>query len=419
VESVAWASERRDVLSGVFWQLGLLAFAFAARGAHPRSAHAALFASFGLGLLAKPSVVTLPFVLLLLDAWPLGRLGRRGRGIAARALARAFVEKLPLFALSAAACWMTLRAQSAAGVVLALERLPVAERVGNALVAYVVYLRRFLWPSDLAVFYPLSGSGLPFWQPLGAGLLLLALTLLALRAWPRRGYLAVGWLWFLGVLVPMIGLVQVGSQALADRYMYLPLTGLAIALAWGVSDAVGRHARRRTAAACVALLVVGALAWTTRLQLRHWRDSVSLFEHALAVTEGNAVAHTQLGAAYSERGQIGLSIRHYWEAVRLRPDDVIALNNLAWLLATARDPSLRDPAFAVALAERAASLSPIPSPDVLDTLAAAYASAGRFDDAVRTLERALVWSDADAAPAPVKRLRERLGLYRAKRAYFE
>ena len=186
-------------------------------------------------------------------------------------------------------------------MVASLERVALADRVANALVAYAVYLRQFAWPSGLAVFYPHPGSGLPLWKPLLAAALLLGLTLLALRSWPRRGYLAVGWLWFLGMLVPTIGLVQVGSQAHADRYMYLPLAGLAIALAWGAPDLCAARARRRVALAGAALLVVALLAVATRLQLRHWHDSVALFEHALAVTEDNHIAHAQLGAAYAEQ----------------------------------------------------------------------------------------------------------------------
>jgi tetratricopeptide (TPR) repeat protein len=286
-------------------------------------------------------------------------------------------------------------------------------------VAYVVYLRRFFWPGDLAVFYPHPAGGLPAWQVGGAALLLLAASLLAFRAWPRRGHLAVGWLWFLGMLVPMIGLVQVGSQALADRYMYLPLAGLAIALAWTARDAARRRPGRRTALSVAALLAVGALGAATRWELRHWRDSVALFEHALEVTRDNHVAHAHLGAAYAEQGRIADTIRHYREAVRLRPYYDVALNNLAWLLATARDPSLREPELAVTLAERAVELQKIPDANVLDTLAAAYAAAGRFGDAVRTGERALVWTEVEGQLALAEQIRKRLGLYREGRAWSE
>jgi tetratricopeptide (TPR) repeat protein len=417
VESVAWISARKDVLSGVFFMLTLLAYAAVAHGRRTRAARLAVFASLALGLLAKPTLVTLPCVLLLLDAWPLGRLARGGRNPDARRFGQALIEKLPLFALAAAASFITWHAQAAARVVASLERVPLGERVANALVAYAIYLRQFFWPSGLAVFYPHPGAGLALWKPLLAAALLLGLTALALRSWPRRGQLAVGWLWFLGMLVPTIGLVQVGSQAHADRYMYLPLAGLAIALAWSAPELVG--ARRRAALAGAAALAIALLAVATRLQLRHWRDSVSLFEHALAVTENNHIAHVQLGAAYAEQGRLAETIRHYRDAVRIRPTYREAVNNLAWLLATARDPGLREPAEAVALAERAVALTAAPDPATLDTLAAAYAAAGRFEDAVAAEQRALQESEATEALAQTEPLRERLERYRAHQPYQE
>ncbi len=417
VESVAWISARKDVLSGVFCMLALIAFAAVARARKPFAAKLALFTSLALGLLAKSTLVTLPCVLLLLDAWPLGRLARGSRNPDAQRLARALSEKLPLFLLVAAISFVTWHSQSASGAVASFERVSLGDRMANALVAYAIYLRQFGWPSGLGVLYPHPGAGLALWKACLAAALLLGLTLLALRNWPRRGYLAVGWLWFLGMLVPTIGIIQVGSQAHADRYMYLPLAGLAIALAWGAAELLG--ARRRAAFALLAVFVVASLAITTRLQLRHWHDSVSLFEHTLAVTGENAIAHTQLGAAYAERGRLDETIRHYREAVRIRPDFMKAANNLAWLLATARDPALRDPATAVSLAERALALSRAPNPSVLDTLAAAYAAAGRFDAAVETAQRAVRESEASEAPALTQPLRERLALYRERRSFQE
>jgi tetratricopeptide (TPR) repeat protein len=419
VESVAWVSARKDVLSGLFFMLALLAFASSAVRGSTLRARAALFASLALGLLAKPMLVTLPCVLLLLDAWPLGRLAGPDGGIDPRRSLRAAREKLPLFALAAASCLVTLSAQAGGGAMVSLDRVSLPDRAANALVAYLVYLRKFAWPSDLAVFYPHPGGGLPLWKPLLAAALLLSATVLALRAWPRRGYLAVGWLWFLGMLVPTLGLVQVGSQALADRYMYLPLAGLAIALAWGAADAVGTRGRRGAALAGAALLVVGLLAGATRAQLRHWHDSVSLFSRALAVTEENHVAHAFLGAALAERGNLPETIRHYREAIRIRPGFLTAANNLAWVLATAQDPALRDPALAVSLAERAAALSSSPDPSILDTLAAAYAAAGRFGEAARIAQRALVQVEASGPPAFAEQIRARLALYRAGQPYQE
>jgi tetratricopeptide (TPR) repeat protein len=407
------------VLSGLFFMLALLAYPAAARSRDAWGARAAVFVSLALGLLAKPMLVTLPFVLLLLDAWPLGRLSRPRGGFDGRRLARAVREKLPLFGLAAVSCLITLRAQAAGGTVVSLERVALSDRVANALVAYLVYLRKFAWPSDLAVFYPHSGAQLALWKPVLAGALLLVFTGLALRAGLRRGYLVVGWLWFLGMLVPTLGLVQVGSQALADRYMYLPLAGLALALAWGVAGAVGTRGYRGAVLAGAALLVVAGLSGATRAQLRHWRDSASLFAHALEVTEENHIAHAFLGAAYAERGQLAQTISHYREALRIRPDFMTVANNLAWLVATARDPSLRDPELAVSLAERAAALSAAPDPSVLDTLAAAYAAAGRYGEAARVAEQALEAAGPAAPAGFADQVRSRLALYRAGRPYRE
>jgi tetratricopeptide (TPR) repeat protein len=420
VESVAWVSARKDVLSGFFFMLALLAYGYAARRRRAWAAQAAVFLSLALGLLAKPMLVTLPFLLVLLDGWPLGRLtGQRG-GLDRGLILRALREKLPLFALAAVSCAVTLRAQAAGGAVVSLERVAFSERVANALVAYPIYLRKFFWPADLAVFYPHAAGQIPLWQPLLAAALLLGLTLLALRAGLRRGYLAVGWLWFLGMLVPTIGLVQVGSQALADRYMYLPLAGLALALVWGAAELAGARTRGRGRALALAgMLVIAALSAATRGQLRHWRDSQSLFSHALEVTEQNHIAHAFLGAAHAERGETAETIRHYREAVRIRPDFRTAANNLAWLLATTRDASLRDPALAVSLAESAAAPPAPANAAVLDTLAAAYAAAGRYGEAARVAEQALLQAEAAGPAALAAQIRERLALYRAGRPYRE
>jgi tetratricopeptide (TPR) repeat protein len=376
-----------------------------------------VFACLALGLLAKPVLVTLPCVLLLLDAWPRGKLARGARNPDPGRLAQAALAKLPLFALAALASWMTWRAQAGSDAVVSLERLALSERVANALVAYAIYLRQCFWPSGLAVIHPHPGAGLAPWQPWLAAALLACVSAFVLRAWPRRGWLAVGWLWFLGMLVPTIGIVQVGSQAHADRYLYLPLVGIAIAVAWSVPAV---HAvRRRAALAVAAAVIVASLFVATRLELRYWRDSVALFERAIAVTEDNAIAHAQLAAAYEAQGRLAETIRHYREAVRIRPQFRTAANNLAWLLATAPDPALRDPAAAVELAERAAALSAEPEAAVLDTLAVAYASAGRFDDAVTAGERAVRVSEASETPAQTHPLRQRLALYRARRFLHE
>lgn len=425
VEPVAWAAGRKDPLAAVCFGAALL-FAAGARGRDPtRGERLGVFACLALGLMSKPTLVTLPFLLLLLDDWPLGRLRRRddpGR-LDAGALRRALVEKLPLLALVLPVCAVTLWTQRAGGAMVGLESVPVAARVANAFAACAVYLRQACWPTGLAVFYPHPGA--PRLAPTAAGIALVGgLSLLAALAWRRRPWLGVGWLWFLGLLVPTLGLVQVGAQAHADRYTYLPLTGLAIAVAWGAPDllaalGVGAGARRR-ALALAGVAAVAALAGASRGELRYWRNSEALFRRALAVTERNDIAHAHLGAALLARGQGTLAVQHWEEAVRLRPDFLEAANNLAWLLATSPDPALRDPERALAVAEGAADLvAPGRDPRagsraaVLDTLAAAQAAAGRFGAAVATAESALAVAEAEGSAPLAAELRARLTLYRA------
>lgn len=297
VESVAWVSARKDVLSGFFFTIALLLYERQARAADPRVWAVALFMTLGLGLLAKPMLVTLPFLLLLLDYWPLGRLGKPG-------VRRAVLEKLPLFALATAASVATLIAQSAAGAVQDLDWIPLWMRVEAALDAYLVYLWKFFWPSDLAVFYPHPLGTLPWTRVALAGAVFLSAST---AAWHfRRGhpYLLVGWLWFVGMLVPVIGFVQVGQAALADRYTYLPQTGLAIAVAWGGRRlAAGRPALVR-GLAVLAVAWLAGLCVATHAQVRTWANSEALFRHALGVTGPNHVAHTNLAVALASEGRL-------------------------------------------------------------------------------------------------------------------
>ncbi len=311
VESVAWVAARKDVLSGLFFMLGLLAHErLATAGATP-GRRAAVASCMALGLLAKPILVSFPFVLLLLDAWPLGRLRAGTR----RALV---AEKAELFALAAAAGVVTLVAQRAGGALQALDAIPLGQRIANALVSTVGYLYRAFLPEGLAVFYPHPRDALPAWQAVAAGALLVALTVLALRAWTGRRYLAVGWLWMLVLLAPVIGIVQVGGQAMADRYTYLPLIGLAIAVSWGTFD-LAPGARARRALAGLGLAALAALAAATFQQVRVWRDTETLFAHALRVTERNAVAHVNLGLALLRSGRLDAAERHASAALAIAP----------------------------------------------------------------------------------------------------
>jgi tetratricopeptide (TPR) repeat protein len=302
VESVAWVAERKDLVSALCGVLALQAYTGYARrpAAGPYLVALLLFA---LGLLAKPMLVTLPFLLLLCDWWPLGRVAEGplpaagGAGLS-RSLLQLLGEKLPFLLLAAAASTVTLVVQRTGGAITELFTLRL--RLENALLAYLNYLQDAFWPEGLAVIYPF----VPHFPPgrvLGAGLLLAAVSLAALLAARRYPYLTVGWLWFLGMLVPVSGIVQIGLHARADRYTYLPLVGIFLAVTWGVAELAGERRQRLLAAA--ALLILAVLAVVTRQQLGHWRDSVSLFRHAVAVTEGNVVALNNLGEALATEGR--------------------------------------------------------------------------------------------------------------------
>lgn len=332
VESAAWIAERKDVLSTLFWWAALLAWAGYAR--RPGAARYSLVVVLhALALLSKPMPVTLPFTLLLLDFWPLGRL-RLDSPTLARDARRLVAEKVPLLLLSAVSSVVTYRVQEAAGAMATSDVLPLAGRVANASVAYVKYLLLAAWPAGLAPFYPLPSGGVPAWQALAAAAILAGTTWLAVRAARARPWLVFGWLWYLGTLVPVIGIVQVGQQSVADRYTYVPLVGIFVVVAWGIAEAAERiPARVRTAAlGAAAAAVLLAFGWVTRAQAAVWRDGVTLFEHAIAVTEENAVAHQNLGAALALRGRLDDAMRHYREAIRIHPGYVKALNSLGGAL---------------------------------------------------------------------------------------
>jgi tetratricopeptide (TPR) repeat protein len=335
VESVAWAAARKDVLSGFFAILTLLAYErFVRRG--PRH-YAAVVVFLALGLMAKPTLVTWPFVLLLLDAWPLDRLrdpSNPDRWESAR-VRRAVFEKLPLFALVAAAGAVAVASQKSWGTVQALERLPLSLRIENALSAYVAYLGDAFHPVGLSVFYPhpvasFEAAHLPGASHLlGAAALLLCLTALAFSLRRRHPEAAVGWFWFIGTLVPVIGLVQVGQAARADRYTYLPLIGLSLPVVWAAAGFAARGRRHQLLAAGLSAAVLVALAATTHVQARHWYDSRSLFEHALSVTKRNHVAHINLGVVLQNEGEYEEAAQHFSRALRLVPASAKAAGALA------------------------------------------------------------------------------------------
>ena len=310
VESVAWIAERKDVLSAFFWMATLWTYSrYVERPGRAR--YLWTLVAFALGLMAKPMLVTLPVILMLLDYWPFAR-GRRLK------------EKLPFFALSAGVSVITYLAHAQAKAVLSLETTPAALRIENALVSYAVYIGKMFWPSGLAVFYPYPKERLTI-AAACAALALVAVTIAA----RRRPYLLVGWLWFLVTLAPVIGLIQAGLQARADRYMYLPMIGLAIMIAWGGAELLHSRPQAQIALAAAALVACSAVTWT---QVAYWQDGVTLFQRAVDVTGDNYVARFNLAHDLRERGDTGGAIRQLQEAVRIQPDSGFAHNELGELL---------------------------------------------------------------------------------------
>jgi tetratricopeptide (TPR) repeat protein len=468
------------------------------------------------GLMSKPMLVTLPFLLLLIDWWPLGRFtpGRWNHSLV--------IEKLPLLAIAAAASVLTFVIQKSGGT--QSDALPLFWRIGNGLTATVTYMWHMLWPASLAPFYPHPGFTLAVWKIAGAGGLLLAASTAATLLRRSHPYFFTGWFWYLGMLVPVLGIVQVGAQASADRYTYLPQIGLALCVVWAAAQLLPRLPYPRVLVGASASLVLSSLGVVTWAQAKHWRDSESLWTHTLAVTEKNAVAHLNLGTVLLKRGQIDEALTHYEEALRVHqstsrsdlvlalihtnigsalrqrghvdeaishfrraiplqpdyaeahlnlgralleknevdeattvlqhavtlqpehpemlvslgdallraqrraeaivqyekaltaaPQSLVALNNLAWLLATARDDAIRNGARAVELATRAVALSGGANPFYLHKLAAAYAETGNFAEASAVAEKAMQLAQAEGNRALAGELRRNVSLYRAQR----
>ena len=317
VGSVAWVAERKDVLSTVFWFLALYAYIrYTERPGLGR--YLVVAAPFCLGLMSKPMLVTFPFTLWLLDLWPL----RRAQW------PRTIVEKLPLIALSAGASLVTYLVQGSAGF---LAAIPLSTRIENVFVSYVTYIGQMFWPTRLAVYYPYPASSEP-WQAAAAFAVVLAISVGALRTWRTRPYLAAGWFWYLGTLVPVVGLIQVGSQAHADRYMYVPMVGLLIMLAWGVADIAARWPRAKRVlevAAVVSCVACLGLAWR---ETAYWRNSETLFQRALEVTQNNSLAENNLGMHLMTVGRNPDAVSHFEAALQINPNYADAHNNLGFVL---------------------------------------------------------------------------------------
>ena len=389
VESVAWLAERKDVLSAFFWMLTMWAYVrYVDRPGRARYVTVVLV--FALGLLAKPMLVTLPFVLLLLDYWPLGRIGA-GQSLPVvhqdqpqrhRPISALLVEKVPLFVLAALSSWMTVRAQRAGGATASLEAFSFGERLANALTSYASYIWKTVWPRDLAVFYPHPGSP-PAGQVVVAVLLMAAVTILALRARSKRPYLLVGWLWYLGTLVPVIGLVQVGGQAIADRYTYIPTIGLFLMVALTVSGLLAGRRRATMAAAVAGTLVLAALGLRTWYQVGYWENSITLFQRSIAVTKDNYKLSNTLGGLYLEQGDLPSARRHIEESLRQLPGYADAHVNLGLLELTGGDVEA-----AIGNYRKALAIDP-DRPQTHDNLGNALALSGRVEKAITHFRRAL------------------------------
>ena len=418
-------------------------------------------------------LVTLPFVLLLLDYWPLDRI--KGQ------LWKRVLEKIPLIVLSTVSSIATFLAQK--GAVGWTEELPVLERINNAVMSYVLYIWQMFWPLNLVVFYPHPENRLPVWEIISSIVLLVCITSVAIALRKQRPYLITGWLWYLGMLVPVIGLVQVGWQARADRYTYLPQIGLYVAITWVVVDLTVFWRRQRTILCAAAILTIGVLSWCAWVQTSYWRDSETLFKHALAVTTNNDVAENNLGIVFLRQGKVDEAISllqaavdlrpdnspahenlakallekddvadaltHYRKLLELQPDNIEvhnivgtvliqqgriregveewqkvlaiqpdngnALSNLAWVFATSPDDSLRDGAKAVQLAEEALRISGRRIPIIFRTLAAAYAESGEFSKAIETAQQGVELANSHGNSSLATELQGNIALYREQR----
>lgn len=326
IESVAWISERKDMLSSFFWIFTMGAYCRYIK--NPKTSRYLLtIIFFVFGLMSKPMVVTLPFVLLLLDYWPLNRLDIKNKW----QIYHLIIEKIPFFILAAVSSVVTFIVQRSAGAVREIEVVPFMTRAANAVISYVKYIEKMFVPARLAAFYPYPAKIPPVWQILAAALLLLLITILVIRLAARYKYLLVGWFWYLGTLVPVIGLVLVGDQAMADRYTYVPLTGLFIIIAWTANDLLAKSHYRKAILSFLTLAIISTLFVCAFFQTRHWRNSQSLFEHAMKVTDRNYLAYNNLGLVMIQQGKINEAIDHFRHSLLIKPDYIEAINNLAFV----------------------------------------------------------------------------------------
>jgi hypothetical protein len=398
VESVAWISERKDVLAAFFWMLTMLAYVRYVKKGDKKIWYGAALLFFILGLMAKPMLVTLPFVLLLLDYWPLKRFSvpdSSGNGnmpeipafswLRFRAL---LLEKIPFLLLSAASATITYIAQAKGGAVQTFETFPLFVRILNANLAYCLYLVKAAWPVHLTIFYPHGGPDTPVWQGIGAFCLLLMVSAAALLNTRKRPYFLVGWLWFLGTLVPVIGLVQVGAQSMADRYTYIPLIGVFVALTWLLPWETLKKRRVILLSSCATVSICIVLTW---FQVGLWRDTVTLFEHNLKVVRETAQVHYILYQVEDARGNSAKSRNHYDQALRINPVLVEKMYNKAgYFMAEAGDLDNAETRFRQAITMNSLYVN------AWNNLGVVLARKGNFDAAEQCLITALKIIPADA-----------------------
>jgi Tfp pilus assembly protein PilF len=430
VESVAWVAERKDVLSGVFFMLTLYAYVLYTRNPQSLRRYLTVILCLTLGLLSKPTIVTLPLLLLLLDYWPLQRFRInpmvKSQDAHLSIVRRLLLEKVPMFLLSAGTCIATVLAQKVA--IVPVAAMPIPLRISNAMVSYVTYLGEMIFPAHLTIFYPYPSQGLPFWQ-ISFSFLFLIFVSVGTFVWRRKHpYLLVGWLWYLGMLVPMIGLLQVGSQAHADRYTYLSQIGICILVTWLAADICGPFRHGRFALGAAASIIIAALAACAYIQTSYWLNDETFWTHALDVTplssealctygqrlytQGhydeaiaayekvlladpyNENANTLLAQSLSRAGRTDEFLFHYEMALTGNPESIGLRNAFAWILATSENSEVRDGKRAILLAQGTDELYQQQNgheedPSLLRTLAAAYAETENFSEAISTAQRAL------------------------------
>jgi Flp pilus assembly protein TadD len=482
VESVAWAAERKTVLSGLFWLLTMAVYIRYTR--QPRlSRYLLVLAVFGLCIMTKPVVVTLPFTLLLLDYWPLERVRWEHQANSKtnqKSPGWLITEKIPLLAMSAILSGVTFIAQRGGEIVPTLERLPLEYRAANMFLSYIKYISKMIWPSGLAVCYPHPRATLSDAPVVICIILFILLTATFIYTGLRRKYAAVGWLWYIGTLVPTIGLVQAGAQGMANRYMYIPMLGLLMIIGWTVKYFIAGRPRAKKTVAVIGVLVLLSLLILTRMQVRYWENSLTLFGHDIEVTKDNIIAENGYGCALSKAGLVDEAQKHFQNAVRISPAYSEARNNLAsvylkkgmlneaiacfneivkrneatadiyYNLAAAMEMQKKydeaikyyakslemnpeDPAAnkrmgiallaagktneAIRYAKRACELTENKDAECMDALASGFAAAGKFDEAVRVAEKALNIAKTSGRADLAGKIQERIKLYEAGQPY--